>query len=906
MYTLNKYIKDNIALANSLVIKVNDVARAMNLGVAKTYGIEIPASKYEWKYYLNLAGKKHFSNNDVQITLIETNEKVSYTKEILYQYSYTRLELMKNDKFYKELLSNYPDDILYINGCLYPVDEDTAIAAENGTVLNYNKNFVEENEYSLIKELEEYIKGYFARWHIIEYTITDELYLPGLLATLYASLPNKLQNLRLAKINTAEVHSFHLEMFFKSNLDLWEELTVVKKETLYWLYKNLKYLTKNVGKEKTFNIIIDKIFKENNVGVGEFVIRKPIVNDDDIQQGDVGKSVYQDAIVITETRPLNSVYDLDSSNVNDIKSLADLEMTTDTEITGRLPLELVEHQTRKTEEALKYLNFDNQQTKVLDLNTKKLFEKNGMDVANLIIDIWGKAVSEDVYDTLIDFTDENITSQDNDGDYKTLIDYVEPNSGETFSVSPKVGFLMLIKLLLRASGNEDIPITKITFTTLLNSDKTLFNSLRDNLWDDVYSKTIFDYIEANLPQDLGIIKSPEEMKSYIQDYINYYEMIWLFDSNAENFAVSENIKMLMNRATTYADFYLTDDPNGKHIDEILSEHDTTYDIPYNFDIMLSISSIMEAFTGMKIDKTEQVKSNLKNFIKILNKLTSYTLHNVTGADDNKSINLKYNNLSILRTQNGLITTTNGVLTPLEPNYVKILAKGNDFLEKLTGENFVDVKPDLRMCMGPIEGFMLADYEEDEISVDYIIPSLTTQIRIPYVYDATICDTFQQFISNVNGVLYPLDDSYVGTDAKGNDFEDAQGTNYGVDTTSQIATEKLPYIEGSMYMGEEVVTEPSHSVELTKTLTYDIMDSEFPEEQFITSVDAEIKEPIVNVTLYSTGESNTIDSEIKNDYDDNIYNTSNEVEQIDGVGTYETNEEEIVVDIPDPEITGEVD
>ena len=80
MYTLNKYLKNNIALANSLVIKTNEIARAMNLGIAKTYATEIPQDNTQWKYYLNLAGEKHFSNNDVQITLIETNKKVSFTK----------------------------------------------------------------------------------------------------------------------------------------------------------------------------------------------------------------------------------------------------------------------------------------------------------------------------------------------------------------------------------------------------------------------------------------------------------------------------------------------------------------------------------------------------------------------------------------------------------------------------------------------------------------------------------------------------------------------------------------------------------------------------------------------------------------------------------------------------------
>lgn len=906
MYTLERYIKDNIALAGSLVIKVSDIARAMNLGVIKKYGQEIPTDKREWKYYKNLAGKKHFSNNDVKITLIETNERVSYTKELLYQYSYTRNELLKQDKYYKELIGNFPDDTMYINGCLYPVDEDVAISAKCGTILNYNRKFVEDNEYNLIKDLEDYIQAYLARWHVTEYTITDELYLPGLLATLYASIPNKLHNLRLTKINTTEVHSFHLEMFFKSNLDLWDELSVVKKETLYWLYKNLKYLMKNVGKEKTFKIIIDNIFKENNVGVGEFVIRKPNVSEDDLNQTDLSKSVYQDVLAITETRPLNSVYDIDANNVTDIKSLARLEMNTDTEITSRLTRDLIDHQVKKTNKSIEYLTFDNQKTKILDLNTNKLFEMNGVDIANLVIDIWGKAIKDNKYESLIYFTDENITNQDNGGEYKTLLDYVEPNSGETFSVTPKIGFFMLLKLLLKASGQPDLKLKKITFTNLLESDKNLFRSLRNNIWDDVYSTPTINLIESMLPQDLGIIKSPEEIKSYINDYIEFYKTVWVLDANAENFSVSENIKLLMNKATTYEDFWLTDNVDGIHIDDLLTINDAKYDIPDNFDIMMSISSLMEAFTGMKIDRSEQIKSNLKNFIKILNKLTSYTLHNVTGSDDTKTINIKYNNFSILRTENGVITTTDGLIHPLEYNFLDILAKGNDFLESITAQNFVDIRPTVRLCKEPIDGFCVISMYDQDIQVDYIQPSVSVQMRKPFVYDTTLCDLEQNFLESVSAVLHPLDNEILDTRGIGNNFDDAQGANYYIGAMANFATEELPYIQGTMYMGEENHVKPSHTVELSNTLRYGIQDSVFPEEQFISDIKAEIEQPLMYVDLKAKGKANTIGSEIKNDYDDSINSQSNEVDTVSGVGTYETNEEDIIVDIPDPIITGEID
>ena len=290
MYTINKYYKDTHLLTNSLRIKFIDSAYAVNIGMRKNtawvakYGMEIVPTEdmRTWKYFLNLSGVKHFTNSDVKIKLLESNETVSLSKEILNIYTYSKDELRKNSDYLNNLLYQYPNDYSFIIGCIYPVDIDTAINAKDGTILSYDSNYIESNEYNLISELQEWIQGCYARYNISDYCLTDDLYFGSFLGFLYSKLPNKIVNIRLSKINTNEVHSFHLEHFFRSNLDLWDNVSKLNNETKFWLYRNLDYLTKHIGSEYTFTTIIDKIFEANNIGVGEYLLESKdnIVNSD--------------------------------------------------------------------------------------------------------------------------------------------------------------------------------------------------------------------------------------------------------------------------------------------------------------------------------------------------------------------------------------------------------------------------------------------------------------------------------------------------------------------------------------------------------------------------------------------------------------------------------------------------
>ena len=83
MYSIEQYNKETIRLVNSLVIKVHHIAIAMNRAIAHKYDTLITDDIRQWKYYLNLSGQPHWSNNTVKIYVMETGTVEELTKDLL-------------------------------------------------------------------------------------------------------------------------------------------------------------------------------------------------------------------------------------------------------------------------------------------------------------------------------------------------------------------------------------------------------------------------------------------------------------------------------------------------------------------------------------------------------------------------------------------------------------------------------------------------------------------------------------------------------------------------------------------------------------------------------------------------------------------------------------------------------
>lgn len=280
-YTL--YIEQVLQLAETIVIKSTDSAEALNRYVADYYGSFMvdTTNPKSWKYYMNISGQYHETDTEMTVVSMDTLEPIVFSKETLALHRATARAYAYGTRQYRELVSQYPNQEMLILGILYPVDIDTAIAADNGQILGYPPGLVEENEYSFIVKLQAWINGYIGRWVNTQYGLSDELYPATWLGIMYLQLVPTILNIRLEACKTNEAHSFHVRQYLASHgfLDTYLD-TMTTKQALFF-YRNIAYIERNVGKRETFDWLVEHIMSERYLPIGEYTMRHDLTNQPD-------------------------------------------------------------------------------------------------------------------------------------------------------------------------------------------------------------------------------------------------------------------------------------------------------------------------------------------------------------------------------------------------------------------------------------------------------------------------------------------------------------------------------------------------------------------------------------------------------------------------------------------------
>ena len=760
MYSINDYIKHTIMFSNSIVVKSLGAAIAINKTVMNLTFTTIPQDKTTWRYFMNISGKKHPTNNDVMVYIIETGKKELLTKEILDKYPVTKKELLNNESYYDDLINEYPKDRLYIHGCLYPVDMKTAIAAPEGTILAYNPKYVEDAEYSLIKELNSFTTNYFKRWYIKEYTIVDELYIAGVLANLFAILPAKIMNIRLSKIMTPEVHSFHMEHFFRSTLDLWEPAQVLTPASRMWLYKNLRYLKNNIGKNSTLNTIIEKIFNANAMGLGSYNIRvNDVAYNLDSRTNDPKKIPISEPIF---TRPsnvlsgikLNNYYAADNNKTIDTDTVINLELNS-LKI-DKLNNEPTDRDKFIINNAVKDINntvYDKQDTKIIELSSSKLFKMYGSDIYKVILDHW-------VY-----FTQNNVVEY--------TIEYVDPNTNSIYTVNPRIALLIMLKYLVYVTGNPKLKLTKLFYNYVLNPDSDIIYEILYKLKEDGLTDVMFNQLVSLYPNANRYISGTRETCEYIKSSIDFYTACWYADANSSSISVSANIKHLLQLATIYGTYDLTDKPDGETIDELLLKEGIEIDVTMDYDVVGAIQALFKAAVLIDVDSQSEMDSSIELYMELLNKLTSYTVQTINSKTEEEKIFVYYNNTDVYRTYRGVIQAKDGLMVPYDTSYVPIKSYANSFVDAINSE-IIDVEiPEIATAEWPIRGYMI-NINTWLSQVDHM---LAIEVHDYPVVDADDLEFYNDFITQASGSLTPYDKGHTDINALHSSFNDIPTTNY---------------------------------------------------------------------------------------------------------------------------------
>lgn len=266
------YINSTIAFARTIIIKCEDIALLDNRVMLQHYNLPISSDKATWRYYLNLNGEYHVTDDKMYVQSLDNSDTIEFTKANLERHLATKRAYRLGSYYYTRLVEKYPHQSNLINGIINPIPPSESIPAKNYQILRYNTDYVLWNEYQLIPALQEHIYNMVLGSFKTEYLYTDNLMLPTLIGTLHGSLVSAILQIRREADETRYAHDFYIWSKLESlGLSSIYKRVLDNKQTM-WLYRNLDYVQRKLGRKKTFDELVDIILTHRRIPLAKYEV----------------------------------------------------------------------------------------------------------------------------------------------------------------------------------------------------------------------------------------------------------------------------------------------------------------------------------------------------------------------------------------------------------------------------------------------------------------------------------------------------------------------------------------------------------------------------------------------------------------------------------------------------------
>lgn len=303
------HIQETIALARSLVIKSEASADVINADIVSKHGSGSVLYEYPetWKYYLNISGRYHFTDQMMKVISLDTHEEIEFTTANLKVHTATADAYRHGTRYYYSLLRLYPQQEVLIMAILNPVDINEAIAAPDGTILGYDPAFLEPQENTLIYDIQAYVYSFMSRYSVNGFFNIWKNYTMCQLFTLYFSLPAWIMTQRINYCKTEKAHSFHIRNYLASHGRLDKYMPYLTFEQALYLYINIDRLEKHAGKTETFEELIEWILSKRMIPISSYTVRQLQTHNEELMPdllarrqaiGIVDNSVEQDYVTL--------------------------------------------------------------------------------------------------------------------------------------------------------------------------------------------------------------------------------------------------------------------------------------------------------------------------------------------------------------------------------------------------------------------------------------------------------------------------------------------------------------------------------------------------------------------------------------------------------------------------------
>lgn len=602
---LQSYIEQNKTLARTLVIKSGTSANVLNDFLTLKYGSNAvnPDDPTSWKYYLNISGSYHSTDSPMMITSLDTLEIIQFTKDNLKIHTATAEAYAYGSRYYYSIINKYPTQEQLVLGVLYPVDINLAIAADEGSILGFPSSLVEPQEQTLIHELELFIKSYLTRWNVPAFGLSDTLYNASYHALMYLAVLPKLLNLRLKRCKTVEAHSFHIREYLDSHGALSQYIPYLTLKQAMFLYRNIRYLDRNAGKQSTFNTLVQNLLTERRIPISAYTVRHHNVLDNKLYP-----------VITARRKPLNGQY-----------NVAETSYVTMDELYAKESLLVYGNQryldAHKTDMNLSFMNSNSSV-----IQTKEL-ESNMVDY------------NDAVPDTLTAVLTRQWAYMAAHGLYTAVINFLDPVTGEGRSLRAKDALIYMVYINCMSLN---IQMETIPNYLNLKARKGTLPSIAElvSITDSYYALT-------DVATDI-ITNQPLISKcSSTTQFFNLSNA--LYEESKRHWYIVSNTHDLNRRG------YIAAMVQYLYEDEFITLNDGTYatifewlranNLPdYNFTYSQAqgyVQDIFIASTGMSIDNTKMLKYIQQYLIALMQEMCSYTVQTIREINNNNIIPLNW-------------------------------------------------------------------------------------------------------------------------------------------------------------------------------------------------------------------------------------------------------------------------
>lgn len=603
------YIENTLALAETIVIKSTESAEAMNLGVMATHGLEAVDMQDPsgWKYYQNICGEYHFSDEMMYVTSLDTLENIEFTKENLSKHRATAKAYEYGNRHYREMVAKHPLQELLILGILYPADKAKALAAEDGDVLSYPSYLVEDNEASLIGNIEKWVKDFRARWYNSQFAMSDSLYNATHLGIMYLQLVPLILNLRLQACKTEEAHSYHIRQYLGSHGYLDEYLDFMNKKQALFFYRNIAYIERNSGKTDTFEWLVEKVLTERRIPLAAYEMEHNLEHLLNNYRPDVGfKKI-----------ALNPQTNTEAPRAYLLQEILDKER-----IKARGNAEYIAEHIPDIDKEFKVSLSDSVATKVLESNIIDYTDATPYTLEDILLNHWLWLAHK--------------------GNYSTHIGVKNPRTGARIPMTAKDAFVYYLYCWTKSFGITQVSIPSFP---ALRVRRIPTPSVTDVM--DVVDSSYLDagYVEELILRQpaVGSIISTEAFYGLCLDIYQEAQRQRGDISNAEHQYTRALLENAVNRL--YCDAVCTLYPaNTSYVDWLDDRYLPHADLT-QADFAVLVLDIFKEATGIGLNTTVSLANLQRAMVSLMEKFSSYSIQFVTNINNS---NIKVLNWAAIR------------------------------------------------------------------------------------------------------------------------------------------------------------------------------------------------------------------------------------------------------------------